>query len=434
MQAEAQPATGSGPLLRRRLRQVRAEVTGPHDDQVPVDSFKDDLDRKVALRRVMYDEQGNAQEPHDQGAQYTKDEVNYRYASNPQQSCGTCKYFVEPGACQIVAGMIRPIDVCDKWEAQPAPAQAEVPPDLENGDEYWPKAGAGEDNPGDEGIMDEQYDAAYVDPGANVGQDDCPDYMLDTMGRCPHDPLYMSDEYDDVDAAYGDGEGTDYGYGMADEDETEVTPTPGHQHGVRGMTQLKPVRAELAEDTPVWCPEHGGYEFPEDHVRSDDELEVTPPGFEPVVKALKRRGGVRSPWAVAWAMKKKGIQPKGDSEDEMEVTPPGFEKIVKGLKRAPGVEEPYAVAWWMKKRGYQPRGDSEARRVTFPGGKAIHFEPGTKANERHVVQAEFAPRRREQLTPPTTTPGGSGYSGPSAGAGGGAISAPSTTMGGSTLV
>lgn len=31
-------------------------------------------------------------------------------------------------------------------------------------------------------------------------------------------------------------------------------------------------------------------------------LEVTPPGMEPVVKALKRKGGIDNPWAVAWSM------------------------------------------------------------------------------------------------------------------------------------
>lgn len=38
--------------------------------------------------------------------------------------------------------------------------------------------------------------------------------------------------------------------------------------------------------------------------------EVTPPGFEPVVKALKRKGGVENPWAVAWSMKDKGYSVK----------------------------------------------------------------------------------------------------------------------------
>jgi hypothetical protein len=30
--------------------------------------------------------------------------------------------------------------------------------------------------------------------------------------------------------------------------------------------------------------------------------EVAPPGMEPVVKRLKRRKGVKNPYAVAWSM------------------------------------------------------------------------------------------------------------------------------------
>jgi len=34
--------------------------------------------------------------------------------------------------------------------------------------------------------------------------------------------------------------------------------------------------------------------------------DVTPPGGEHVVKALKEEPGVQNPWAVAWAMKNRG--------------------------------------------------------------------------------------------------------------------------------
>lgn len=36
--------------------------------------------------------------------------------------------------------------------------------------------------------------------------------------------------------------------------------------------------------------------------------EVTPKGYEKVVKALKKEPGVENPWAVAWSMKKKGMR------------------------------------------------------------------------------------------------------------------------------
>jgi len=38
--------------------------------------------------------------------------------------------------------------------------------------------------------------------------------------------------------------------------------------------------------------------------------EVTPTGYEPVVRALKKEPDVDNPWAVAWSMKKKGIKPR----------------------------------------------------------------------------------------------------------------------------
>jgi hypothetical protein len=41
-----------------------------------------------------------------------------------------------------------------------------------------------------------------------------------------------------------------------------------------------------------------------------DLEEVTPPGYEPVVKALKKEPDVDNPWAIAWSMKKKGIKPR----------------------------------------------------------------------------------------------------------------------------
>lgn len=46
----------------------------------------------------------------------TKEETNYRYSGQPDFSCGVCRFFLEPGACQIVNGLIRPVDVCDRFE------------------------------------------------------------------------------------------------------------------------------------------------------------------------------------------------------------------------------------------------------------------------------------------------------------------------------
>lgn len=47
-------------------------------------------------------------------------------------------------------------------------------------------------------------------------------------------------------------------------------------------------------------------EAPAQAFEESDELDqVTPPGGERVVKALKKQKGVRNPWAVAWALHNK---------------------------------------------------------------------------------------------------------------------------------
>ena len=133
-------------------------------DDVPVASLKSDLKRKLALRQVMphpkedeeivrpdesdlddfldlddadkcHDEDGNevpCDDPSavdapldeadmtDEEKKFAKEDVNYRYAANPDQKCGNCKHFVAAsGSCEIVSGLIRATDVCDKWAAGP---------------------------------------------------------------------------------------------------------------------------------------------------------------------------------------------------------------------------------------------------------------------------------------------------------------------------
>ncbi len=65
----------------------------------------------------------------------------------------------------------------------------------------------------------------------------------------------------------------------------------------------------------------------------------TPKGFEPVVKELKKKGGVDNPWAVAWSMKNRGIKPKAfkvesglqsDSSEGIAKAIPGSESLATG--------------------------------------------------------------------------------------------------------
>lgn len=186
---EALSATALAPVLRQKA--VTAELVRPADHDVPVRSFQDDLVRKMRLKRVMGHGDKLDGEMPEKGDQFEKEEVNYRYSGKDDESCGACKYFREPGACVIVAGLIRPVDVCDKFAVAPQSVQSYL-----------------------------------ADDGA---------------------------EYD--------------------------------ENGPQDVGGFRPLRDRRAS-------------------------EVAPPGYEPVVKALKKQPEIDNPWAVAWSMKSRGIRPK----------------------------------------------------------------------------------------------------------------------------
>lgn len=97
------------PLLRKGVK--------PDKHAPPrVKSFVDDVKRKVALKKLMTQESlfDSGTEPI--AGQWQKEDVNYRYASEPTKSCGNCMHFIAPHSCEIVSGLIRPVDVCDKFE------------------------------------------------------------------------------------------------------------------------------------------------------------------------------------------------------------------------------------------------------------------------------------------------------------------------------
>jgi len=47
----------------------------------------------------------------------SKESVNYRSADSSKH-CGNCVMFSQ-GSCDLVKGVIKPADVCDRWEAKP---------------------------------------------------------------------------------------------------------------------------------------------------------------------------------------------------------------------------------------------------------------------------------------------------------------------------
>lgn len=48
---------------------------------------------------------------------------------------------------------------------------------------------------------------------------------------------------------------------------------------------------------------------------ADEMSEVSPPGYEKIVKGIKKNKDVDNPWAVAWSMKDNGIKPKRESRE-----------------------------------------------------------------------------------------------------------------------
>lgn len=99
---EAASSTTHAALLRGTSED---DGSGSGDD-LPVNAFRADVHRKEGIFASMHA---------DKGLQ-PKEVVNYRYASNPNQSCASCEHFNgQEGSCEKVIGMIRPIDLCDLW-------------------------------------------------------------------------------------------------------------------------------------------------------------------------------------------------------------------------------------------------------------------------------------------------------------------------------
>ena len=161
---EAYGAVVGAALLRKSdhgAKDASGSIARLADGDIPLDSVKSDLRRKKALRSVMgkhedeeivrpdesdlddflglddadkcHDEDGNEVPCDDPSAvdapldeadmtdeeKNYKEDVNYRYSANPEQKCGNCKFYVEPGSCEKVSGLIRPTDVCNLWKAGP---------------------------------------------------------------------------------------------------------------------------------------------------------------------------------------------------------------------------------------------------------------------------------------------------------------------------
>jgi len=117
---ESQPTSAVAPMVRASLAKPSAVET----PNVPLASFADDLDDKIALTRMRDAQKQREDDMMTAPRMVTKEEASYRYANVREQSCGACAHFSAPGSCTRVIGLIRPVDTCDEWERGTAPMAA----------------------------------------------------------------------------------------------------------------------------------------------------------------------------------------------------------------------------------------------------------------------------------------------------------------------
>lgn len=95
----------------RRYKTTEAVPSSFNDDPAGMDDTSD-------LDLGMLDPDNNEEIPTGDDQLWTKEEVNYRYSGDKFESCGNCVHFKFPGSCAIIAGPVRAVDVCDKFEAE----------------------------------------------------------------------------------------------------------------------------------------------------------------------------------------------------------------------------------------------------------------------------------------------------------------------------
>lgn len=91
--------------------------------------------------------------------------------------------------------------------------------------------------------------------------------------------------------------------GMDEADTEDMTGKPCKSCG-KGTYQETSQHDDY--DGTLHCNKCGAEVKRHSDLNEDDLDEVTPPGGEKVVRALKKDKKIKNPWAVAWSMKKKG--------------------------------------------------------------------------------------------------------------------------------
>lgn len=275
------PASALAPVLRQGVKPVPAPAA-PHDAIVPTKAFAADVHRKVDLRKVMGQRPDELEEEAPLITKAEKPDVNYRYASDRKQSCGQCTHFRSTGICEIVAGLIRRVDTCDRFEAA--------------------QEGFGKPVPA---VVTEAYDAEEAHVGftklkSQLGQRkgvDDPGALAASIGRQKFGAKGMAKK-----AAAG-RKASEQDWGADDLWDSGMFDTPSDGFTM-GNTSDCP---DDERDAAGRCPGDPEYN-PGDGFDSWDS-EVSPPGWSGTVKAMKVHPGISNPFALAWSMRNKGDRP-----------------------------------------------------------------------------------------------------------------------------
>ncbi len=100
----------------------------PCDSPDAVDRLSEDDDARRPAGQLGMRPQGQRGEelPEPGSGQVSKEDVNYKYAADESKQCQKCKNFRAPSGCSLVAGLIRPVDTCDMFN----PIRKPTPPSF----------------------------------------------------------------------------------------------------------------------------------------------------------------------------------------------------------------------------------------------------------------------------------------------------------------
>lgn len=153
------------------------------------------------------------------------------------------------------------------------------------------------------------------------------------------------------------------------EDHTDRIPAKSFSNDLKRKLKLRGVMGrredeELPSEGMKFTKEDANYRYAADPKRScDDCVYFVDDGSCEIVAGLIRRVDTCDHFKAD-----ESGRVRATLMGLAEVTPVGYEKIVRGLKKKGDVDNPYAVAWWMKGQGIKPKQSEEGGPGSGPQG------------------------------------------------------------------